>query len=172
MTTDSTDLHAVGCLLHLFPEVVGLGSSWLQVARQSWRLVGLIIPADKTWLFLKYISSILRLIWEFCQGKCWTQDFCFLRVIIIDSLNADSCSEKMTHGEQGKQLFCIVFKPSFIQLKLFSPLILSVKVSCSLSVWETFCLWVEIIRPAARGAQRRAAWWEKNCLRFGSQGKK
>lgn len=44
--TDSTDLHAVGCLLHLFPEVVGLGSSRLQVAGKSRGLGGLIIPAD------------------------------------------------------------------------------------------------------------------------------
>lgn len=33
--TDSTDLHAVGCLLHLLPEVVGLRSCRLHVAGQS-----------------------------------------------------------------------------------------------------------------------------------------
>lgn len=46
--TDSTDLHAVGCLLHLLPEVVGLGAARLQVAGKSRRLGGLIIPADHT----------------------------------------------------------------------------------------------------------------------------
>lgn len=48
LRTDSTDLHAVGCLLHLLPEVVGLGSSRRQVAGKSRGLGGLIIPAGYT----------------------------------------------------------------------------------------------------------------------------
>lgn len=47
MTTDPADLHAVGRLLHLFPEVVSLGSGRLQVAGQSRRLVGLVIAENE-----------------------------------------------------------------------------------------------------------------------------
>lgn len=60
--TDSTDLHAVGCLLHLLPEVVGLGAARLQVAGKSRRLGGLIIPADHTAALMSQDQRILTVI--------------------------------------------------------------------------------------------------------------
>lgn len=60
--TDSTDLHAVGCLLHLLPEVVGLGAGRLQVAGKSRRLGGLIIPADHTAALMSQDQKIVDVI--------------------------------------------------------------------------------------------------------------